>query len=842
MSTNNEMYHTTAIGIEPIEKVWNVGAQKVLERGGGGYSPFPRINRLRELYFSTQLTLDATRVKVFTEVYKENEAQPMVIKKAKALAKFMEVCELSYEEGELVLLGVGSPNFAAGVYPEYVGHYVYDELRAGTIRGRGFNPMYHDDETAEEILKTEEYWKGKSTGAVIRARLKEDAAKGSAFRNMPVFNPNVNVDFSVGHMTPNYAYALEKGLGGIKADVFNALEKLGCPITVDEIKAYEFHQAQLILLDGIMTYFKRYEEYAKKLIDKYEDSQTKDELKSLSAICAKLGNGDSPSDFWEAVQLVYAVFAIMCMEQNGHAIALGRFDQYMYPFYKKSLDEKIYTKEFMQSLIDGMFLKMHTYMQLSEDNEMWRGGSRGYPSFACIVCGVDRDGNDATNDLSFMVLDSIPHLRTNGPYVTVRVHKKLPYEVKVKATNVIRVATGHPKMLNDDVCIPALMRHGVSLEDARDYVNIGCVELEVPGKTLGWHDVCGINLAKVFELAINNGRHSWDPESATPLGLETGYLKDMKSIDEVKSAYEAQLKYWADRTIETVNLLQDIHAEVDELPWASTMIEGCTETGKTLYRGGAKYNFTGITAVSPATVSDSLSVLKQVVFEEKKVTPEEMQTALKCNWQGYERLRKYIDSDKVHHWGNDDDYADEMFKYVYNLYTDLLQSYPPTRGGIGIIKTNVFTQIINIMFGLPVGATPDGRCMGVPLAANMEPGRIDNVGNDRNGPTALARSYGKVDHSKCAGGTLVNFKFGADTMSGEKGLKDFINFIDGYFAQGAQHTQIMVADRETLIEAKAKPEEYQDLMVRVSGFSAYFHTLSPEFQDELIYRTESSFD
>jgi formate C-acetyltransferase len=452
-----------------------------------------------------------------------------------------------------------------------------------------------------------------------------------------------------------------------------------------------------------------------------------------------------------------------------------------------------------------------------------------------------------------MFLDAMVHVRLANPYITVRYHEGTPYELKVKVAEVVRIGIGHPKMFNDKVAIDSLMRYGVSLEDARDYVNIGCVELEVPGKTCGWHDCCYVTLPKVLELALNNGKcldcggvlcpnyNTHCRGVGKSLGLETGYLKDFKTFDEVIAAYEAQLKYWADRAILTVNVLQAVHAERDDSPLTSTVIQGCIESGKSWMNGGAKYNFAGLQCLGPATTADSLTALKKLVYEDKKVTAEEYYDALTKNWEGHERLYQLVNSDKIPHYGNDEDYADEMMQYVFDTYCNLLQSYPPARG-FHKIKTGSVSQVMNLIFGMAVGATPDGRRHHEAISANIDPARTAVSNRDRSGPTALSRSIGKIDHAKAASGTLINMKFGVDTISGERGRDNFTDFLDAYLAQGAMHIQFMVTNRETLIEAQKKPEEYRDLLVRVSGFSSYFHSLNTNFQNELINRTEQSFD
>lgn len=851
MNTNIARVHTTSCGIEPYDKHFGVGPQKHYDYGG--FSPYDRIEKLRKTYKETQLKLDSKRLLVFTEVYKNNEGLSNALKKALALKKYMAECQLSYIEGELLLTDDGSPVYSYPLYPENV-TWIYEELRERPLYEREWDPIHYDENMKEEILATEDYWKGKDIASTFRARLPEDAAKGcAAAGGNLVINPNVNVEYGIGHVTADYERVLTMGLGGMKAYIRRYKDKLGFPVTAEEFEAFELYEAQLIVLDAWSDYFRRYAAFAKEQIKEYSSQQTKDELQNLGEICEHLAEG-TPRTFWEAAQLCFALNNVMFMESNGHAIAMGRMDQFLYPFYKADMEKGVVTKDFVQQIIECYYLKLETHGQIAPEsgNNMWRGGSRGWGGSALILGGVDADGNDATNDLTFMFLDAMVHVKLANPYITVRYHEGTPYELKVKVAEVVRMGIGHPKMFNDKVAREALHRSGVSEEDSWDYVNIGCVELEVPGKTCGWHDCCYVTLPKVLELALNDGKclacaGEYCPNYNTrcrgvgkSLGLETGYLKDFRTFDEVIAAYEAQLKYWADRAILTVNVLQEVHAERDDLPLTSAVIQGCIESGKSWMNGGAKYNFVGLQALGPATTADSLTALKKLIYEDKKVTAEEYYDALTKNWEGYERLYMFVNSEKVPHYGNDDDYADEMMQYVFDSYANLLQSYPPTRG-IHKIRTGSFSQVINVIFGMAVGATPDGRKHREAISANIDPARTVVSNRDRSGPTALARSIGKLDHAKAGCGTLVNYKFGVDTISGEQGRNNFIDFLDGYFEGGAMHVQFMVADRETLIEAQKKPEEYRDLLVRVSGFSSYFHSLSEAFQNELINRTEQSF-
>lgn len=834
-SATRKIYHSSASGIVPNDTDYGIlGPQKSSE--DSAYSPFPRINRLRKIFQETPMSVDATRVRVYTEVFKGNEdkSMTMAMKKALSLKKFMEECKLTYLEGDLLPMDDGSPWMKMNIYPEYI-HWQFDELRSDVLRTRSYLKHVYDDAVRDEILSYEDYWKGKDVATAFRAILPEDAAKGCGIAGgMLVINSNVNLEMGVGHTTPNYERLLEMGLGGLKEYVRGYKDKLGMPVTEEGIKALQFYEASLVELDAWSDYFRRHAAFAREQRELYDSSQTKDELKTLADMFDHLAEG-TPRTFWEAVLLTHSACVVYMMDSLLSAVGLGRLDVYLYPYYKADMEKGILTKEFAQELIDMLFLRNDGIgAGLNSTNEQYQFGFRGIYGSEVMIGGVDADGNDITNDLSFMLLDGTAHTRQSFPFTAVRWHEKTPYELKLKVAETMRLGTGHPKIMNDKPIIEALVKLGCSLEDARDYGNIGCVECSPVGKDGGWVDVGAISLPKVLELALNNGCCMITGDT---IGLETGYLKDFKTFDEVKAAYEAQLKYWTDRLAAMVNAIMMAVAQQDEHIIISLLADGCIESGVSWLNGGAEYNFAGCQSLGPATVADSLTTLRKHVYEDKTHTAEEFYNAIMNNWEGHERLYQLVSSDKTPHYGNDDDYADEMMTYVMHSYADLMQSYPPARGKWKF-TTGSFSQVVNVLYGSVVGATPDGRKHNEAVSANVEAVRTIASHRDVSGPTAFARSVGKFDHSKFSTGTLVNYKFGTDTVSGKQGRENLVDFLDGYFENDPLHIQVMVTNSDTLVDAKIHPEEYNDLIVRVSGFSSYFTALNERLQDELIERTE----
>lgn len=840
---------TSCCGVEPIEKSYGVGYKK--HDGTSAFSPYERVNRLVDKSHDMRVSTNSQRPLLFTKAFKKYEACPIVIKKARAVENCLLNFEMFYNKNELFLGDIGGNNYTAVVYTEYAFDWVINELRNFPLYERTIEPIHYDEKTRDDILGVESYWRGKTVKECGVALLSEDALKGSHIGGKNIYSITCCAEGGVGHTTPDYEKLLKLGLGGIKQHVRECMAKDDIT-TAEGIKANQFHQAQLIVLEAASQRTRMYAKFAGEQAEKPEYAEYRNDLLRMKANCEHVAE-NPPRDMWEALQLINMAYMVFLIESSGHAISLGRMDQYLLPIYKADMEKGTFTKDFIQELIEVFSIKNEVLCKKIHSRslmEMNRAGFAGWIGTSLVLGGIDKDGNDATNDLTFMFLDCIAHTRIPNPWPTVRMHKGTPNELKIKVAEVLRIGTGHPKLFNDETAMKAVIRKGIPESEAWNYINIGCVEPDIPGYEYGWHDSAYFNMAKVFELALNNGRcllcnekchrYSRCAGAGNVLGLDTGSIKDYKSIDEVKDAFSKQLAYWIDRMVTTVEAFDIAHQQHDALPWLSCFINDCTEKGVDVTCGGARYNFTGPEGMGLGTVADSLSVLKQLVFEEKKFTGEQFSDALKKNWKGYEALYALVNSDKVHHYGNDDDYADEFAQFVFNEFCSMLENRKNSRGGK--YTAGIYTAAANVPFGFTVGATPDGRKAMEPVSDNLGPVHTSAGSHDRLGPTALAKSIAKIDHSRATNGTLINMKFSPETVSGDAGRQNFIDFIDTYFEAKPMHIQIMITDKETLIDAQNHPENYQDLLVRVSGYSAYFTNLGRNLQNDLIGRTEQSFE
>src|SRR5208283_3648286 len=606
-------------------------------------------------------------------------------------------------------------------------------------------------------------------------------------------------------------------------------------------KKKEFYQAELIVLEAASHYLRRYAELARKMAVKEKNAGWKGDLLKISSHCDWVSE-NPPRTFWEALQLVYMAITILLIESNGHSVCFGRFDQYMYPFYRRDLEKGTTTKEFMQELIEILYIKDLWWTKLRDRLTVIPNSGRGMGGDSLTIGGVDKNGNDATNDLTYMCLDAHAHTRLGTPWLAVRWHEKTPRDLKIKTANVIRIGTGQPKIFNDQAAIPASLRAGRTPEDSNNYHIVGCVEIDAGGKEYGWHDASYFSMAKIYELAINNGRcigcgshcMRWDKCAGVgkQLGPQTGSIADFTSFDQVLESYDKQMKYWTDQMVAGIEIMDIVHQREKPLPYLSALIDDCIERGIDVTAGGAVYNFTGPQAVGVGTVADGMATVKQLVFEEKRISGRELLDACEKNWVGREPLYALVNSDKVHHYGNDDDYADDLAKFAADTYCKHIENRPNTRGGKYV--PGVYSVSANVALGLVQWASPEGRKALEPVSDCVGPVHTQLGSHDINGPTAIAKSVSKLDHIRAGNGTLLNWKFTPSAVAGEIGRDNFISLIDTYFDRKGMHSQFNIISRQTLENAMKNPEKYKDMLVRVAGYSALFVELSKPLQYDIL--------
>ena len=636
-----------------------------------------------------------------------------------------------------------------------------------------------------------------------------------------------------------------------------------------------FLQAVIISCDAAVTYARRYAKLALEEAEKCTDGARKLELLQIAQNCANVPEKGA-NGFYEACQSFWFVQQLLQIESSGHSISPGRFDQYMYPYYKKDLDSGKLTREFAQELMDCIWVKLNDLNKCRDAASA--EGFAGYSLFQNLIAGgQNKEGIDVTNDLSFMCIQASMHVFLPQPSLSVRVWNGSPHEFLVKAAELTRTGIGLPAYYNDEVIIPSLVSRGLTLQDAREYNIIGCVEPQKAGKTEGWHDAAFFNMCRPLELVFTNG-----VDKGVQVGPQTGNVEDMKTFEEFYHAYKMQMDYAIKLLVNADNAIDMAHAERCPLPFLSSMIDDCMSRGRTVQEGGAVYNFTGPQGFGVANMADSLYAVKTLIYDEQKVTMKEMKTALMTNYgkgldtediaavtanvanemrasgqnvgeaeiaailktvvaasespevkANGERLQKLID--QVPKFGNDIAEVDAFARDVAYTYTRPLENYKNPRGGI--FQAGLYPVSANVPLGAQTGATPDGRLAHMPVADGVSP----SAGKDVNGPTAAANSVSKLDHYIASNGTLFNQKFHPSALSGRKGLDNFVGLIRSYFDQKGSHMQFNVVSRETLLDAQKHPEQYKHLVVRVAGYSALFTTLSKSLQDDIIRRTEQGF-
>jgi len=842
-----DMVQIAPEAIEPYDKDWGIA----ISGNTPNPSPFKRINDILAITEkSTNGFVAPDAAELITEAYQTHSGAPAIIKRAYAMENILDRAPIFIFPHELLVGNLCCDKKGAPVFPEFGFNWVVDEMRDGLMdysEQRTHDYFKYSKDTQNRLEKLRDFWDGKTINDAVRTMVDEEMLKGS-HDGKGMFFADAYIFCGAGHLGLEYDRLLSLGLGGIGALIEENSKKVDLT-DVDAPNKRAFYTAEKIVNAACSRHIARYAVRALELASAETDSTRAAELREIADICEHLST-KPPRTFREALQLVIFATDFVLLECNGHSISYGRFDRYLYPFFKADMESGASTRAACQELIENFFIKVWDLNKLRNHILIKTFGNGGVGGTCLTVGGIDKQGNDITNELTFMTLDAHAHTRIPCPWLAVRMHNKTPRELKVKIANLIRMGTGEPKIFNDEVAIPSMLSSNVSLEDARDYQVVGCVEPDPTGKAYGWKDCGHMNIARVLELAVNDGRcfncgpdcERWEKcgKVGDQLGLKTGSLADMKSFDEVLNAYDKQMEYWCDRQIAFLNAVDIAHQTVYPLPLLSQFMDGCVERGTDITHGGTNYNFTGPQGVGIGTAGDGLSTIKQLVFDEKKVTGRELLDAVIANWNGYEDLYAYVNSDRVHHYGNDDDYADELTKFAMDTWCKHIEHKPNTRGGF--YQPGAYSVTVNVAHGQNQWASPDGRVAFEPLSDCMGAVHTKLGSHDISGPTAILKSVTKLDHARATNGTLLNWKFSPGSLAGDSGRENFIALMEEYISRLGMHSQFTVANQETLIAAQKNPEDYRDLLVRVAGYSAYFVELNRALQDDIIGRTSLSFD
>ncbi len=829
-----------------------------------------RIDRLISNLFAKMPEIESARAKLITESYRRTEAEPMILRRAKAFVHILENIPIIIREDELV---VGSSTIAprgCQTYPEF--SYEWLEAEFDTVAVRSADPFYISEEAKREIKEADRYWKGKTTSELATSYMAPETLTAME-HNM--FTPGNYFYNGVGHVTVQYEKVLAIGFEGIRAEAERLLAE--CDMgDGDYARRSRFLQAVILSCNGVIAYAGRYAALAEEMASSCGDAARKAELLQISANCRKVP-AKGAETFYESCQSFWFVQQLLQLESSGHSISPGRFDQYMYPYYERDRKNGTLSREFAQELMDCIWVKLNDLNKCRD--AVSAEGFAGYSLFQNLIAGGQNgDGVDVTNDLSFMCIQASMHVQLPQPSFSVRVWNGSPHEFLIRAAELTRTGVGLPAYYNDEVIIPALVSRGLTLQDAREYNIIGCVEPQKAGKTEGWHDAAFFNMCRPLELVFSQGM-----DKGVQVGLPTRPVEEMQDFEEFYNAYKEQMNYMIKLLVNADNAIDAAHAQRCPLPFLSCMVDDCMKRGLSVQEGGAVYNFTGPQGFGVANMADSLYAVKTLVFEEHKATLKEFREALATNYgkgltremagdmtariaaglkaegqeigekevtvimktvmeasempavkEKGERLLKLIEG--VPKFGNDIPEVDAFARDVAYTYTRPLQEYKNPRGGI--FQAGLYPVSANVPLGAQTGATPDGRLAGTPVADGVSP----SAGKDVNGPTAAANSVARLDHFIASNGTLFNQKFHPSALSGREGLEKFVALIRAYFDQKGSHMQFNVVSRETLLDAQKNPEKYKHLVVRVAGYSALFTTLSRSLQDDIINRTEQGFN
>lgn len=780
-----------------------------------------KVEFLKKRLRNTMPSISLDRARLVTKFYEMPSVESPVSRKAHLLEYLVENMKIFINPQSIFVGDHGERYRSVPVYPEWGSNWILEDI--DTFDTRTTDTLaWADPGDKEELIGILNKWNGRSFREIIDSKLPEDMKQASLNGLITIGSRIVS---TASHM-PQYEVVLAKGFGKMIEEIQAKLDGIEHYDYVTQ-EQKDVWEGMIVTLKAGIRFAHRYADLAEEMAKTETDEKRKAELIRITETCRQVPEKPART-FYEAMQFFWFVHLLYQIENAGHNHSTGRFDMFMYPYFKHDIDAGILTEDEAVEMIQCMLLKWTEIFELRDHIEA--EAYAGFPMWTNLtIGGMGIDGKDACNRLTYLFLEAADGAETTQPAISFRYHKNINQEVFERALKLTQKGLGQPAFFNDDINIPRVLANGCNdIEEARDYGILGCVEASVCGKS-DFRPVAGfINILKILEVTMHNGM---DPNGNYQFGPKTGTMEEMETMEQFMEAYKKQLAFAIDYHLKAYGICSSLHSQIAPTVFASTTIEGCIEKGRILQKDGAKYSTTGTFISGVANAADSLSAIDQVCFQQKLMTLAEMRDMLDSNYEGKEEWHQML-LNKYVHFGNDDDLVDDYCRQVVGFCAKENQAHKDSR--FGQYELILLNQTYNIWQGRVVGATPDGRMAGEPLANNASPSN----GMDRSGPTAVGNSIGKMDTLMVPKGVLVNHKFDPAVAKGEKGLDMLETFVRGYMEVGGQHVQINVIDTATLRDAQQHPENYKNLMVRVAGYSAFFVELDPRVQENIIGRTE----
>jgi pyruvate formate-lyase/glycerol dehydratase family glycyl radical enzyme len=791
-----------------------------------------RMSALREKVLRTKPSVCTERARFYTRAYSENEDKPVIIKRAIALDMTLRGMSVFIDDGELIVGNQSSNHRAAPIFPEYAVEWLPAEM--DELANRPGDAFFITEEHKKELTEIAAWWKGKTLYEKGRAMMSQELRD---LQDSAIIKATGNLTSGDAHIAVDFYKILSSGLSGYLGEIqqnHNQVKRF----EQDGIRKDHFYTALAISIEAFQAFIMRFHDLALEMSTTEKDSGRSAELAFIAGNC-KVISSRPPENFYQALQLVYFVQLVLQIESNGHSVSLGRMDQYLYPYYKNDILTGRIDEEFASELLENTWIKLLSVNKIRPwSHTQFSAGGPLYQNVT--IGGQTTSGLDAVNELSYLILHSVGKMKLTQPNLSVRFHKNISGDFLHECIKLIEKGFGMPAFNNDEAVIPGLLKLGVEPDDAYNYSAIGCIEIAVPGK---WGYRCTgmsfLNLMRVLLATLYNGL---DKRSGKTFHKGTGNFTGFESYGELFKAWQHQIKYYTGKTVEIDTAVDTaIEENVPDI-LCSAFVDSCISRGKTIKEGGSKYDFVSGLQVGIANLGNSLAAIKKLVFEERKITRQQLIDAIESDFDGREGEKiRYMLLNFAPKYGNDDDYVDNLLRDAYMEFINELEHYHTTRFGRGPIGCRYYAGTSSISANVPngavVSATPDGRKAFTPLAEGSSP----SSGTDVLGPTAVFKSVSKLPTEKIMGGVLLNQKLSPSAISSEADKRKLISMLTTFFADlKGWHVQYNIVSKDTLMAARENPENYRDLIVRVAGYCAFFTNLSPDTQDDIIARTEQT--